>query len=42
MSEQSWIEARVEENFLLTTVEQAINWRAGSLGNVQWSPAQLT
>jgi len=26
MSEQSWIEARVEENFLLTTVEQAINW----------------
>jgi NADH-quinone oxidoreductase subunit B len=23
---QPWIEARVEENFLITTVEQAINW----------------
>jgi NADH-quinone oxidoreductase subunit B len=23
---QPWIEARIEENFLLTTVEQAINW----------------
>jgi NADH-quinone oxidoreductase subunit B len=23
---QPWIEARIEENFLITTVEQAINW----------------
>ena len=26
MSAQTWVEARVEENFMLTTVEQAINW----------------
>lgn len=25
-----------------TTVEQAINWRAGVFGNVDWKPAQLT